>query len=425
MDRGRRSFVRLLGGAGLAALDGCRRTVAPGDDAGGAASSSTGGPSVSVGSAAPPSSARPPEPSAQAFPEKSRDLLLHTDRPPNLETPLHLLTDDLTPNDAFFVRWHLQQLPTTVDVEAFRLGVGGHVARPLSLSLEQLRKLPSVEVVAVNQCSGNGRAAFGPRVPGVQWSQGGMGNARWKGVRLHDLLDKAGVKSGAVDVVFGGLDRSPVASVADFEKSLAVDVARGGDVMVAYSMNGADLPMLNGFPLRLVVPGWYSTYWVKALDSIEVTSKPFDGYWMAKAYRIPKNDDVTEQKGALAKETVPISRMNVRSFLVSPAPDAELPRGAAIELGGVAFDGGSGIRRVEISTDDGASYRDAVLGADLGKYSWRRWKSMWTPPSGGAYTIRVRATSGSGETQPNESTRWNRSGYMRNAVERVSLRVAG
>jgi sulfite dehydrogenase len=425
MDRGRRSFVRLLGGAGFAALDGCRRTVVLSDDAGGAASSATAASSASVGSAAPSSSARPPEPSAEPFPEKSRRLLLHTDRPPNLETPLHLLTEDLTPNDAFFVRWHLQQLPTTVDVEAFRLGVGGHVARPLSLTLEQLRKLPAVEVVAVNQCSGNGRAAFEPRVPGVQWAQGAMGNARWTGVRLKDLLDKAGVKTGAVDVVFGGLDRSPVASVPEFEKSLAIDHARESDVMVAYSMNGADLPMLNGFPLRLVVPGWYSTYWVKALDSIQVTSKPFDGYWMAKAYRVPKNDDAAEQKGALAKETVPISRLNVRAFVVSPAPDAELPRGTAIELSGVAFDGGSGIRRVEISTDDGASYRDAVLGADLGKYSWRRWKSTWTPPSVGVHTIRVRATSASGETQPNEATRWNRSGYMRNAVERVSVRVAG
>jgi sulfite dehydrogenase (cytochrome) subunit A len=425
MDRARRSFVRLLGGAGLAALDGCRRRVAPGDDAGGAASSSTAAPSASAGSAATTSSARSPAPSTEAFPEKSRDLLLHTDRPPNLETRLHRLVDELTPNDAFFVRWHLQQLPTTVDVEAFRLGVGGHVAHPLSLSIEQLRKLPAVELVAVNQCSGNGRAAFGPRVPGVQWAQGAMGNARWKGVRLKDLLEKAGVRSGAVDVVFGGLDRSPVASVPDFEKSLSIDLARGSDVMVAYSMNGAELPMLNGFPLRLVVPGWYSTYWVKALDSIQVTSKPFDGYWMAKAYRVPKNDDATEQKGALAKETVPISRMNVRSFLVSPAADAELPPGTTIELGGVAFDGGSGIRRVEVSTDDGASYRDAVLGGDLGKYSWRRWKSMWTPPSAGVHTIRVRATSSSGETQPNESTRWNRSGYMRNAVERVSVRVAG
>jgi sulfite dehydrogenase len=425
MDRGRRSFVRLLGGASLAALDGCRRKVTLGEDAGRAASSSMATPSASVGPLGPLSSARPAEPSAEAFPEKSRDLLLHTDRPPNLETPLHRLTDDLTPNDAFFVRWHLQQLPTTVDVEAFRLGVGGHVARPLSLSLEQLRKLPAVEVVAVNQCSGNGRAAFGPRVPGIQWTQGAMGNARWRGVRLKDLLDKAGVKAGAADVVFGGLDRSPVSSVPDFEKSLAIDLAHGGEVMVAYSMNGTELPMLNGFPLRLVVPGWYSTYWVKALDSIQVTSKPFEGYWMAKAYRVPKNDEATEQKGTLAKETVPISRMNVRSFIVSPSSDAALLRGTAIELGGVAFDGGSGIRRVEVSTDDGVSYRDAVLGVDLGKYSWRRWKSMWTPPSAGVHTIRVRATSGSGETQPNEATRWNRSGYMQNAVERVSVRVAG
>ena len=228
------------------------------------------------------------------LPEKV-PLLMLTTRPPNFETPLRYFREDFTPNEAFYVRWHLAVVPTRVDAAAFRLTLAGHVERPLSLSLEDLRKsFEPVSVAAVNQCSGNSRSLYQPRMPGVQWGSGAMGNARWTGVRLKDLLAKAGVKAGAVDVSFNGLD-APVlpaakdfAGTPDFVKSLSVDHAGDGEVMVAYEMNGNPLPMLNGFPLRLVVPGWYATYWVKALSEITVLDKPFDGFWMAKAYRVPK-----------------------------------------------------------------------------------------------------------------------------------------
>ncbi|HTK75115.1 MAG TPA: molybdopterin-dependent oxidoreductase, partial [Gemmataceae bacterium] len=201
--------------------------------------------------------AAPPGLELARFPEKT-DLILLTDRPPQLETPLRYFRTDLTPNEAFFVRWHLAIIPTSVDTNAFRLKVGGHVGRELELSLDELRKnFEPASVVAVNQCSGNSRSFFEPRVFGGQWGNGAVGNAKWTGVRLKDLLAKANVKAGAVDVSFGGLDRESMPTVQPFVKSLALDHANDGEVLVAYEMNGKPLPMLNGFPLRLVLPGWF------------------------------------------------------------------------------------------------------------------------------------------------------------------------
>jgi sulfite dehydrogenase len=354
------------------------------------------------------------------FPEKT-DLILLTDRPPNLETPLKYFREDLTPNDAFFVRWHLGIVPTRIDPGAFELLVAGHVANELSLSVDDLRtKFEPVSVVAVNQCSGNSRSLFSPRVAGGQWANGACGNAKWTGVRLKDLLAKAGLKAGAVEVTFMGLDKSPAPSVPDFIKSLTLDKANDPDVLIAYAMNDKPLPMLNGFPLRLVVPGWFATYWVKALNEIRVTNEPFAGFWMAKAYRVPaKRPFLDETPDALATDTVPISRMLVRSLIVKPEPGEAVKAGQPYELDGIAFDGGSGIRQLEVSTDGGKSWSKAALGPDHGKFSFRRWKQSWTPKAG-EHTIMVRATSNDGETQPDQP-KWNRSGYARNVIE--SLRV--
>jgi sulfite dehydrogenase (cytochrome) subunit A len=356
------------------------------------------------------------------FPEKT-SLILHAERPPNLEMPLKYLADDLTPNDAFFVRWHLAILPTEVDTATFLLSIGGHVQTPLSLSLDELRRgFEPVSVVAVNQCSGNSRRFFDPRVPGVQWGNGAMGNARWTGVRLKDLLARAGVKAGAVDVSFNGLD-GPVlpaakdfAGTPDFEKSLPVDRANDGEVMVAYEMNGQPLPMLNGFPLRLVVPGWFATYWVKSLNEINVLNKPFDGFWMAKAYRVPPTKDYQEDPKNQAKETVPITAFTVRSLFVKPEPSEAIRAGAPYEVQGLAFDSGKGIAKVEVSGDGGKTWSDAKLDPEIGRYSWRRWRYAWKPAAG-AYHLMARATGKSGETQT--TSQWNRSGYGRNVIESV------
>jgi DMSO/TMAO reductase YedYZ molybdopterin-dependent catalytic subunit len=212
-------------------------------------------------------------PMTTAFPQKGA-LILQRTRPPLLETPFEVFDQSvLTPNDRFFVRWHWAVIPTAVDVDTFRLTVHGHVNQTLSLSLNDILALPRVELVAINQCSGNSRGYFQPRVPGGEWSHGAMGNARWTGVRLKDVLDRAGVKAGAIQVRFDGMDEPVVADAPDFMKSLDIDHARDGEVMLAYAMNGEQLPLLNGFPLRLIVPGWYSTYWVKMLYDIEVLDR--------------------------------------------------------------------------------------------------------------------------------------------------------
>jgi DMSO/TMAO reductase YedYZ molybdopterin-dependent catalytic subunit len=361
---------------------------------------------------------------ALQFPEKF-PLITLTDRPPNLETPLEYFREDLTPNEAFYVRWHLGITPVRVDVAKFRLRLGGHVERRVEWSLEQLRKdFEPASVIAVNQCSGNSRKFYSPRMPGVQWGNGACGNARWTGVPLKALLAKAGVKAGAVDVTFDGMDGPTLpaaenfAGTPDFIKSLPFDRANDGEVLVAYQMNDADLPMLNGFPLRLVVPGWYATYWVKSLDQINVLDKPFDGFWMAKAYRVPDTPNFQESPKDLAKTTVPIHRMTVRSLFVRPEPGEVVKAGEPYEVQGLAFDGGKGIAKVEVSVDGGATWADAKLDKDLGRYSWRRWRFPVTPRAGKSRLL-ARATNTAGETQTD--AQWNRSGYARNVIESVEL----
>jgi len=355
------------------------------------------------------------------FPEKTEMILL-TDRPPQLETPIHYFRQDLTPNEAFFVRWHLEGIPTSVDLRTFRLSVSGHVRQPLQLSVDELRsQFEPISIVAVNQCSGNSRSFFEPRVPGGQWKDGAVGNAKWTGVSVKSILDRAQVKSGAVDVSFNGLDAPPLPSVADFVKALSIDHARDGEVMIAYAMNDQALPMVNGFPLRLVVPGWYGTYWVKALSDITVLPHAFSNFWTDKAYRIPKGPNGTESPKDLAKDTVPINRFNVRSIFVRPDPDETLHPGMPNEMEGIAFDSGYGIRRVEVSTDGGSTWADARLDSEIGKYSWRRWRASWTPRNRGQYRLMARATNARGETQSNGQ--WNRSGFMWNVIQQVDVSV--
>jgi DMSO/TMAO reductase YedYZ molybdopterin-dependent catalytic subunit len=364
----------------------------------------------------------PPADQLVRFPQKT-DLILRTDRPPQLETPLQFFLQDLTPNEAFYVRWHLEGIPTTVDPVSFRLNIEGHVEHPLSLSTSDLRnQFEPVSLVAVNQCSGNSRSFFQPRVAGGQWKNGAMGNARWTGVRLRDLLDRAGVKAGAAEVSFAGLDRAPMAATPNFVKALTVDHARDGEVMVAYEMNGAALPMLNGFPLRLVVPGWYATYWVKALNQVNVLPEKFHGFWMDKAYRIPTSADGGETPEHLATETIPINRLNLRSLFVRPEPGEKIAARTPVELQGLAFDSGTGIARVEVSTDGGRNWEVARLDSELGKYSWRRWRLRWTPPALGKYGLKVRAFNRVGDQQPAEL--WNRAGYMRNVIEQIEVEAA-
>ena len=357
------------------------------------------------------------------FPQK-RKMILLTHRPPQLETPFSVFGEGaITPNDAFFVRYHLSGIPLEIDPAAFRLEVKGYVKTPLSLSLENLRKdFDALEIVAVNQCSGNSRGFFEPRVGGGQLGNGAMGNAKWHGVRLKDVLEKAGVQAGAKQVVANGLDTPPTDKTPDFIKALDLDHALDGEVMLAFEMNGEPLPMLNGFPLRLVVPGFYGTYWVKHVSELTVVPDVLDNFWMSTAYRIPNTPGACVEPGVTPKSTIPIARFNVRSFITSHTDAANLPVNRPTIIKGIAFDGGSGIREVLFSSDGGRVWAEAELGRDLGNYSFREWTIAFTPSAPGALELKCRAINRLGDSQPMEP-KWNPAGYMRNVVETVKVRV--
>ena len=358
-----------------------------------------------------------------AYPEK-RPLIVLTSRPPQLETPFEVFNDGLiTPNDAFFVRYHNAGIPTEIDGDKHVIKIGGNAAgKPFQLTMAELKtQFSPREIVAVNQCSGNSRGLFNPRVTGGQLTNGAMGNARWLGVPLRDVLARAELKNSARQVTFDGLDVG-VMGGGDFVKSLDVNQATDGEVMLAYQMNGADIPMLNGYPVKLIVPGFYGTYWVKHLSDIQVVDQVYEGFWMKPAYRIPDNDCACVEPGSAAAATKPIGRFNVRSFITSIQDGARVQAGRQIAVRGIAFDGGQGIREVAFSTDGGQSWRGARLGQELGRYSFREFTFGFTPEAG-SHDLRVRAWNRSGQSQPMEAL-WQPAGYMRNVVESVKVIAA-
>ena len=350
-------------------------------------------------------------------------LIKKTYRPPNFETPIEYFRTPLTRNDAFFVRWHLPGIPE-IRAADWSLAVGGESAeRELKLGLASFRKDFAVaEVTAVCQCSGNRRGLFEPHVPGVEWGVGAMGNAVWRGVRLKDVLAKAGVKGDAVEVVLNGADTPPLDRTPDFVKSIPIEVAMDSSTLIAFEMNGKPLPHWNGFPARLVVPGWTGTYWVKQLASVKLVSQPEKNFWMSAAYRLPRGKFATPTfKSQLYAPNEPITTMVVNSLITSLASGAQLARGKPIEVKGVAWDGGSGIDRVEISTD-GSSWQPAKLGRDLGRFSFREFSLALPGRDQGALVVMARATARSGETQV-EQLIHNPAGYHHNVIQRLYLEV--
>jgi len=358
-----------------------------------------------------------------ALPGK-RPLLQRALRPPNFETPLPALVPAFTPNDAFFVRYHLAVIPS-VDPAAWRLQVGGASAqRPLSLSLRELRRsFTQASLAAVNQCSGNRRGLFSPRVPGVQWGNGAMGNALWSGVRLRDVLQKAGVASDALEVVLRGADSAVLPTTPDFVKSIPIERALDESTLIAFEMNGKPLPHWNGAPARLIVPGWTGTYWMKHLTQIRIEPKAFDGFWMKAAYRLPTGafpgSRFTSQE---TPETTPITDILVNSLITGPLPGARIRRGTRVELAGKAWDNGAGIASVEVSVDGRRSWREAALGRDLGRFAWREFRLPLTSSASGPLEIAVRARSRSGAQQPDALT-FNPAGYHDNIVQTVTVEI--
>lgn len=359
-----------------------------------------------------------------ALPDK-KPLIARSFRPPNFETPLADLRQPFTRNDAFFVRYHLPVIPE-IDTSDWTLAIAGPgTERELTLSLRDLRRdFERVAIPAVNQCSGNRRGLFVPRVPGVQWEHGAMGHALWGGVRLADVLRRAGVRPDAVEVVFECADAGVLPQTPVYVKSLPIERALAESTLIAFEMNGKPLPHLHGAPARLVVPGWTATYWMKHLRTIRVVQQPFDGFWMKNAYRLPlgafpgarfpSQDDAS---------TTPITEILVNSIITSPAEGNRLRRSKPAEVRGWAWDGGSGIAAVDISVDRGQSWQPAKLDAEIGPFAWRGFRFRLDTRTAGTLEVMARATGRNGQRQPQALT-VNAAGYHHNVPQVVKVEVA-
>lgn len=336
--------------------------------------------------------------------EGKGSMIVQRTRPPVLETPFEVFDKGLiTPNRQHYVRWHLARIPR-IAADAYRLNVHGHLYCPVSLSMEDLRRsYRSHEVTAVSQCAGNSRGLFAPRVPGSQWGHGAMANAVWRGVRLGDVLRRVGIRPGSVCVRFQGLDEPALPATPTYRKTLPIDHAFDDDILLAYEVNGEPLPHLNGFPLRLVVPGWYSTYWVKMVGSIEVLTTPDDSYWMTRAYLLNR---------------VPVTRMGPRSFVTSLTEGARLVAGRSLEVSGIAFGGDSEVTAVHWRATATDPWQPANITARTGRYGFCRW-TVRLRPEAGHRTFQVRARNSKGELQP-ERSHWNAPGYGYNGIETLA-----
>ncbi len=352
-------------------------------------------------------------------------LIKRSFRPPNYESPVETFLDVITPNDRFFVRWHLSEIPR-IDGGSWRLNVGGDaVERGFELGMDQLKRdFAPVELAAVCQCAGNRRGLSDPHVPGVEWGSGAMGNARWKGARLKDILARAGMKKEAVEIAFNGGDRGPLEMTPTFVKSIPAWKAMDENTLVAYEMNGAPLPHWNGFPARIVVPGWAATYWMKQVISIRALSQPLASFWMNTAYRIPKGkfpivDRFTSQE---SETTTPITEILVNSLMTNVGDGRRIAAGQPLEINGIAWDGGFGIRGVEVSVDDGRTWQGSNLGESQGRYSFRPWQFTCAPRAAGRMSVMARASSAQGTSQPSELI-FNAAGYHNNVVQKILIDV--
>jgi DMSO/TMAO reductase YedYZ molybdopterin-dependent catalytic subunit len=366
------------------------------------------------------------EATLEALPGK-KPLIKLSYRPFNYETPVEYFREPITPNDAFFVRYHLSGVPEandkSIDPKTWKLEVGGDGANgQLTLSFDQLKALPATEVVAVNQCSGNRRGLFSPHVPGVEWGYGAMGCARWKGARLKDVLDKVGLKKEAIEVSFNGADGPAFDKTPDFIKSIPTWKAVEETTLIAYEMNGAPIPHLNGAPARIIVPGWTGTYWMKHIVSIKALTQPQGGFWMKPAYRIPVGKFPVVARFITQEDatSTPITEMVVNSLITSHADGAKVKAGS-VTVAGIAWDGGYGIRGVDVSTDGGSNWLRATLGQDLGRFAFRPF-SLAVPAKRGKLTVMARATNAIGQTQT-AALIANPAGYHHNVMHSVTVDV--
>lgn len=348
-----------------------------------------------------------------------RDMIVRSARPEDLEMPLSGFSDYITPIEHFFVRTHVYA--PAVNVGEWRLKVEGEVAAPLTLTMDDLKKFPPLELVSVAECAGNGRGLYEPPVPGLQWINGSVGNGRWRGVRLADVLKKAGMRPSAVEVLFDGAD-TPIGTMQDFQRSIPVKKALDPNTLLAYEMNGETLPVKHGFPVRVVVPGWASDSWAKWVTSIRVLDKESDSFWMKNAYRHP-GKAVAPGTAVPPEQMKPVTSLRVKSVIASPADGGQAQVGKPVTIQGVAWSGDAGpVTAVDVSVDGGRTWNPARLGREKSQFGWRQWELSWTPPSEAYYNVMARARDASGATQP-FTQEWNPSGYGWNVVPRVGVDV--
>jgi DMSO/TMAO reductase YedYZ molybdopterin-dependent catalytic subunit len=349
-----------------------------------------------------------------------RDMLVRSVRPEDLEMPLSGFADYITPIEHFFVRTHVY-VPA-VNLNEWRLKIEGEVATPLVLTLDDLKKLPAVDLVSVVECAGNGRSFYEPPVPGAQWSTGAVGNARWRGVRMADVLKHAGIKDSAREILFDGAD-VPLGAMPDFQRSIPVKKALDANTLLVYEMNGETLPVKHGFPLRVVAPGWASDSWVKWLTSIRVLDREWDGFWMKGAYRHP-GKPVAPGTAVPQEQMQPVTSLHVKSVIADPADGTQVASGKPLVVRGVAWGGDAGpVTTVDVSVDDGRTWKPATLRPEQRtQFGWRQWEFRWMPPQEAYYTILARARDTAGNTQPFDQE-WNPSGYGWNVVPRAGVDV--
>ncbi len=357
------------------------------------------------------------EGSRLAIPGKE-DLIIRSYRFFDLETPVEYFNTWLTPAEHFFVRNHMHE-PSTLDASTWKLSIGGEVEKPYTISLAELAKFQAHSLVNTLECAGNGRAFHNPKVPGVQWQKGAVGTGRFSGPRLHELLQRAGVKATGKHVMFRGLDEVP-GKVPPFIRSIPIEKAMDPDTLIATQLNSAPLPKHNGFPARAMVPGWIGAASCKWLTEIKVLDKEFEGNFMSPGYRMP-NHPVKPGEAVKPEDTNPVTALNVKSIITAPFGGSTV-QSRVLNIKGVAWAGEAEVTRVEVSTDGGASWQAAELGKDHARYAWRFFEYKWRAPKSGDFTILSRATDSQGRTQPTTPV-WNPSGYLNNAIDQVRIHV--
>jgi DMSO/TMAO reductase YedYZ molybdopterin-dependent catalytic subunit len=332
-------------------------------------------------------------------PASPSNVIVRQHDPDNFEYPFANLTDFLTPNDRFYVRNHFAE--PEIDADNWRVKVEGAVERAFDLGIDEFRKLPSRKVTALLECSGNGRIRLKPPQLGIRWDKGAVGNAEWTGVPLAEVLKRAGVKSNAVEVVFEGADRGTLDAPLtkspgeiSFARSLPLSKAKHPDVLLAYQMNGRDLPVAHGYPLRVIVPGWYGMASVKWLARIIVSEQPFLGYFQMLSYTIWR------RRAGIA-ELTSVAELQVKSQIARPTRDEVIAANSQYRVFGAAWTGEGQVTKVEVSTDGGKRWSDARLLEKPVRYAWRLWEYEWsTPAKGGRHVVMARATDDRGNVQP-------------------------